>query len=53
MYSETNVKQLLQEKESGVGGWSHFRSHLSPWDGSQVWVLGFSQERIQEQAIVQ
>ena len=43
---------LLQEKEWGVRGWSHPRSQVSPWDGRQVWVLGFAQERIQEQATV-
>ena len=32
-----------------VTGWSCPTPQASPWDGHQVWVLGFAQVRIQEQ----
>ena len=43
---------MSREREWGVRGWSHPRSQVSPWDGHRVRVLGFVQERIQEQAMV-
>ena len=39
-------KKVLQERVT------HKRSLLSPWDNGQLWVLGFVQGSIQEQAIV-
>ena len=39
-------REKLLEIELGVRRWSHPR--LCPWDGCQVWVLGFTQERIQK-----
>ena len=43
----TGAMKLLQEREWGTRGWSFPRSRPSPWSSHQVWVLGFTQERIQ------
>ena len=45
--------RLLQERKEGSRRWSGPRSQASPWDGCQVWVLGFAQESIQEQVMVE
>ena len=39
-------------KKVEMRGWSHPTSQTSPWEGCQMWVLGLTQERTQESAIV-
>ena len=39
--------------EGGARGWSCPRSPASPWDGCHVRILGFTQQRIQDQAEVE
>lgn len=36
----------------GERGWSHPRSRPTPWDGRQMWGLGFAQARTQERVMV-
>ena len=43
---------VLREREWGERGWSHPRSRPSPWDGRQMWGLGFTQARTQERVMV-